>query len=236
MRGDVVRLGVDGRAEVRNRAERIAERVQRHAQVVVRAGVSRAQGERAAKRARRVLVARQRRQRVAEVVPCGRIVRLHAQRLFEGIGGVFVAAERRVRVAEVVLREPETGRERERIAKAFDGVVQTPERLQRVAEIELQGGVRRAQIDGARDERSSLFVLPLLMAQHAEVVQRFDVGGFGGERGLIVAFGFGQAAVTMGREAAGKYGVHDGEFLQTPHFPTLESAAPDSSVDMLRRW
>ncbi|BBU28154.1 hypothetical protein BTHE68_18880 [Burkholderia sp. THE68] len=51
-----------------------------------------------------------------------------------------------------------------------------------------------------------------------------DVFGFGGERGLIVALRVGQAAVTMGRETAGEYGVHDGKLLagkkQTPHFPT----------------
>lgn len=66
-------------------------------------------------------------------------------------------------------------------------------------------------------------MLALLMAQHAEVVERVDVKGFGGERGLIVALRLGQAAVTMGREAAGKYGVHDGKFVQNtrifPHWP-----------------
>jgi hypothetical protein len=46
------------------------------------------------------------------------------------------------------------------------------------------------------------------------------VSRFGGERGLIVAFRFGQAAVTMGRETAGEYSVHDGKKTKTPYFPT----------------
>jgi hypothetical protein len=39
----------------------------------------------------------------------------------------------------------------------------------------------------------------------------------------------------MGREAAGKYGVHDGGMLQTTHFPTSAGRASESTVDTLSR-
>lgn len=67
-------------------------------------------------------------------------------------------------------------------------------------------------------------------------MQGVDVEGFGGERGLIVALRVGQAAVTMGRETAGKYGVHDGKILQTLHFPILALAFFRFDLDLLPRW
>jgi hypothetical protein len=69
------------------------------------------------------------------------------------------------------------------------------------------------------------------MAQHAEVVQRVDVTRFGGERGLIVALRVGQAAIAMGRETAGEYGVHDGEDFwpgkANPAFSHTGAALPE---------
>lgn len=41
MRGDIIRLRVDGRAKMRDRADRVAECVERHAEIVVRARVAR---------------------------------------------------------------------------------------------------------------------------------------------------------------------------------------------------
>ena len=129
MRGDVVRLGLDGGAKLPDRAIRVAERGERHAEVVERAGMSWTNGERPPERTGGVFETAQRRQRVAEVVPRRRVVGLKAQCLFEGVGGVFVTARRRVRVAEVVLRERKPRLQRERVAKAFDRVVETADAL-----------------------------------------------------------------------------------------------------------
>ena len=83
---------------------------------------------------------------------------------------------------------------------------------------------------GAPHEVGGFGVLALLVAQHAQQVQRVDVRGIAGERRSIVAFGVVEAAVTMGREGAVKYSVHDGGWFwvrQTPHFPTLGCRPPN---------
>ena len=101
-------------------------------------------------------------------------------------------------------------RERQRVAKLFDGVVDLAQRLQRVAQIQLQRGVFRAQVHGAPHERGGFGVLALLVAQNAQQVQRIDVRGIALERCAVVAFGVVEAAVTMRRESAVKYRLHDG--------------------------
>ncbi len=196
----------------------------------MRAGMPRTDRERAAKRLRGIVETAQRRcSALPKLFHVGASFGCRRSGFFEGVGGVFVPARRRVRIAEVVLRQRKARLQRERIAKALDGVVDPAERLQRVAEVQLQAGVGRTQVHRATHEFSRFRVLPLLVAQHAEQMQGVDVARFGGERGLIVAFRFGQAAVTMGRETAGKYSVHDGNRMQTPHFPT--HSAPLVRID-----
>ncbi len=67
-------------------------------------------------------------------------------------------------------------------------------------------------------------MLALLVAQHAEQVQRIDMDRIDIERRAVVAFSFVEAAVTMRRESAVEYRMHDGGRGlggQTRIFPTL---------------
>jgi len=108
------------------------------------------------------------------------------------------------------VRHRERRRERQRVAELVDGLVDLAERLQRVAEVQLQRGVLRAQVDRAPHQLGGFGVLALLMAQHAQQMQRVDVRGIAVERRAVAAFGVVEAAVTMRRESAVKYRLHDG--------------------------
>ena len=149
-------------------------------------------------------------QRVAEIVVRRRVLGLQAQRLAERVGGIFVAPGCRIRIAEVVVRHRKGRRERQRIAKPFDCVVQLTHRLQRVTKVQLQRGVVRAQIRGAAHEVGRFRVLALLVAQHAQQMQRIDMYGIGVERRAVTALGVGEAAVKMCRVRAVERRFHDG--------------------------
>ncbi|CAG9230931.1 hypothetical protein PSAB6_540006 [Paraburkholderia sabiae] len=228
-RGREARLDLERGAEMGAGLRRGAERVERHADVVVRACVARPQFERAAERIDGFAMPPERMQRIAEIDVRRRVHRLQTQRLLECIDGVFVAPGERVRIAEVVVRHRKRRRERQRIAKAFDCLVEPAERLQRVAEIQLQPGVLRAQVGGAADEVGRFFVLALLMAQHAEQMQRVDVSGIEIEGSAIAALGVVEPAVTMRAIRAVENWVHDageGVMRENAHFPTLGGCFP----------
>jgi len=112
---------------------------------------------------------------------------------------------------------------------ALDSLVEPAERLQRVAEIELQRGVLRAQVGSAANEGGRFFVLALLMAQHAEQVQRVDVRGIEIEGGAIAALGVVEPAVTMRAIRAVENWMHDageGVMPKNAHFPILGACVP----------
>ncbi|VVD29784.1 protein of unknown function [Paraburkholderia dioscoreae] len=230
VRGDEARLGRQCRLETRDSLCRAAERVQRHAHVIERAGVTGTQFEGAPERGDRFRVATERVQRVAEVVVRRGVVRLQAQRFLERVGGVFVTARRCIRVAEVVVRHRERGRQRQRVAELLDGVVDLAQRLQRVAQVQLQRCVFRAQVHRAPHELGGFGVLALLVAQDAQQVQRIDVRGVAVERRAVAAFGVFEAAVTMRRESAVKYRLHDGGW----HSGEAEAAFSHTRRSVLR--
>ena len=109
-------------------------------------------------------------------------------------------------------------------------------RLQRIAEVQLQCGVFRAQVDRAAHEHRRFGVLALLVAQHAEQMQRVDMAGVMVERGAVIAFGVIEAAVTMRRERAVKYRLHDGEGIRINQTEAAFSHTCASGPDLRGSW
>jgi len=180
--------------DARQRLAITIEAAQRTAQIVVRVGEVRPQGESSFEAGDGLFVPVELHQRDAETVMSLRVAGLHRDRFPVARFRFGGTVQRIERAAQIPVRDGVARLERKCLAITCNCLAVPTGAQERVAKVEMHGGGSGGNLRGLENQLHRFFVPSLLRASDAEQMQRVGVARFRGEHLPIQRFGLDQRA------------------------------------------